>query len=330
VREDGFYILLAASIDNSWAAATEVKAWMNQKNISSVLIDFTSTKAVDYISTLFEVKNGLERLKGQRFGLIGETSDWLVNSNVDPFVIKTKLGIDQIDIPWSTIDLMSDSGVAPEFTAFFKGGDPEALAAAGQVYEALSKQVLAYDLNAMTVECFSLVKSHKTTACLALSKLSMDGIPAGCEGDTCSLLGMMLSKELFGIVPWIANVTKVEDTHVLFSHCTIPANLLKTFEIDTHFETGKGLAIKGKLKAQEVTILRIDHTLSKLFVGLGRVFDYPHQKTACRTQLGVVVSSEIADYFVNSPLGNHHLIIPGNFLLGLDLAAKMLRMERVV
>lgn len=329
VREYGFYLLLATGADNSWAAATEVKAWMNQNNISSILVDFTDPKSIEYISNLYAVKNGLQRLKGQRFGLIGEPSDWLVNSNIDPFLIKTKMGIDQIDIPWGKIDINAFKDVAPEFTAFFRNANLQELLASGQVYEALSKQIKDYELKALTVECFSLVTSRKTTACLALSKLSMDGIPAGCEGDTCSMLGMMLTKELFGVVPWIANTTSVNGSQILFSHCTIPANLLKKFEIDTHYETGKGLAIKGVLKAQEVTILRLDHTLTRIFIGVGLAVEVPYQKMACRTQLAVEVSDKVRGYFMNNPLGNHHLIIPGNFQMGLDLAARLLKLERV-
>jgi L-fucose isomerase-like protein len=330
VREYGFHLLLASASDNSWAAATEVKAWMNQNSVSSLLLDYNSKEANGMIESLYAVKNGLERLKGQRFGLIGEPSEWLVNSNIDPFVIKTKLGIEQIDIPWSKVDLNTTKTVAPEYLAFFKGANPKKLVETGLVYEGLSEVIQKYELRALTVECFSLVTSKKTTACLALSKLSMDGIPAGCEGDTCSMLGLMLVKELFGVIPWIANVAHVGDNTVLFSHCTIPANLLADFEIDTHFESGKGLAIKGKIKTKFVTILRLDHTLTKLFVGVGRVKEVPYQNLACRTQLTVEVSEDVKRYFVNYPLGNHHLIIPGDFRVGLDLAARMLRMERVI
>lgn len=329
VRENGFYLLLATGTDNSWAAATEVKAWMNQNRISSLLVDFTSFKAIEMVEYLHAIKSGLNRLKGQRFGLIGEASDWLVNSNIDPFIIKTKLGVEQIDIPWSKVNVDDVREVAPEYMAFFKHSDTKSLRETGRVYEAISKVVQDFALNAVTVECFSLVTSRKTTACLGLSKLSMDGIPAGCEGDTCSMLGMMLVKEMFGIVPWIANVTHVNSNRVLFSHCTIPANLLVDFELNTHFESGKGLAIKGNLKADEVTILRLDHTLSKLFVGTGKVLDEPYQKMGCRTQLAVAVPPNVIDYFTNAPLGNHHLIVPGNLSLGLDIAARILRMERV-
>jgi L-fucose isomerase-like protein len=320
---------MATRTDNSWAAATEVQAWMNQNRISSLLVDSTSFKAIEMVEYLFAIKAGLNRLKGQRFGLIGEVSDWLVNSNIDPFIIKTKLGVEQVDIPWSMVDIDAVTAVAPEFMAFFKSDDSKALYETGRVYEAISKLVHDFTLNAVTVECFSLVTSRKTTACLGLSKLSMDGIPAGCEGDTCSLLGMMLVKEMFGIVPWIANVTHVNSNRVLFSHCTIPANLLADFELDTHFESGKGLAIKGKLKANEVTILRLDHTLTKLFIATGKIVEEPYEKMGCRTQLAVSVSPDVVDYFTDAPLGNHHLIIPGNLSLGLDIAARILKMKRV-
>lgn len=329
VHEFGFYLLLASSQDNSWAAATEVKAWMNQNNISSLLVDHTHPQAIALVNNLHRVKNGIRKLKGQKFALVGETSEWLVNSSIDPFVIKTKLGVDQIDIPWSQVDVMGQKEVAPDFMSFFKGKDQSALKDSGKVYEALSKVIRDNDLQAITVECFSLIGSCNSTACLALSKLSMDGLPAGCEGDTCSLLGMMLTKELFGIVPWIVNTAHVADNKLTFAHCTVPANLLKDFELDTHFETGKGLAIKGVLKAEDVTIIRLDHTLTRMFVGKGKVLDLPNKKGLCRTQVVLDVSEDTIRYFLNNPLGNHHLIVPGDYVVGFELAARMLRMELV-
>lgn len=329
VSEHGFFLLLASKANNSWAAATEVKAWMNQNNVSSMLLDYTSALTAEIIDNLFDVKNGLTRLKGQRFGLVGKASDWLVNSFIDPFIIKTKLGIDQINIPWTEINLESSGSIAPDFLAFFKGSCPNSLTDAGDIYEMLLRVVSSYSLNALTVECFSVINRCNATACLALSKLCMDGIAAGCEGDTCSLLGMMLAKELFGVVPWMANINHVSTDELLFSHCTIPANLLQDFSLGTHFETGKGLAIKGKIKANEVTIVRFDHTLSKIFIGVGRVVDIPYQKTTCRTQLAVKVTPATSYYFSHNPLGNHHLIIPGNYVVGFDMVARMLRLARV-
>ena len=211
VQEYGFYLLLASDSDNSWAAATEVKAWMNQNNISSLLVDHTKPEALELIENLFKVKNGIKKLKGQRFGLIGDTSDWLVNSSIDPFVIKTKLGVDQVHIPWSKVDVEGQQSVGADFMSFFKTADAKELKQSGKVFEALSSTIRTFDLQAITVECFPLIGACNSTACLGLSKLSMDGIPAGCEGDITSILGMMLSKEVFGIIPWIVNVAHVDE-----------------------------------------------------------------------------------------------------------------------
>ena len=146
VQEYGFYLLLASDSDNSWAAATEVKAWMNQNNISSLLVDHTKPEALELIENLFKVKNGIKKLKGQRFGLIGDTSDWLVNSSIDPFVIKTKLGVDQVHIPWSKVDVEGQQSVGADFMSFFKTADAKELKQSGKVFEALSSTIRTFDL----------------------------------------------------------------------------------------------------------------------------------------------------------------------------------------
>ena len=327
VRKFHLYLLLASGSNNAWAAATEVKAWMNENQVTGILADHTKPEISRLIEDFHQVKNGLKRLEGQRFGLIGDVSEWLVNSAVSPFISKTKLAIEQVDIPWSEVDVKGGKNAGEDFTNLFRESDPERLPDAGRVYEALSEVVRQHNLQALTVECFSLVNSCNTTACLALSKLSRDGIPAGCEGDTCSMIGMMLAKEFTGIIPWIANVAQLKENKVVFAHCTVPGNLLTDFKVDSHFETGKGLAIRGSLQSGEITVIRVDHTLGKMFIALGKAEDAPYSEGFCRTQMHAEFSRNNMDYFVNHPLGNHHLVMPGNWVSRFTMAAKMLRME---
>lgn len=331
VREFEFYPLLASSVENSWAAATEVKAWMNHNNIDSWLIDQDSPTAPLVIDSLHKVINGLKRLRGKRFGLVGDVAHWLVSSNVDPFIIKSKLGIEKVDIPWERVSFDDVTSVSPDFLSFFSESDADELNKSGVIYERFSQLIRQYDLSAITVQCFKLIQKREATACLALSKLSMDGVPAGCEGDICSMLGMMVTKELFGIVPWMANVNYVDESarQVTFSHCAVPGHLLKDFEITTHYESGIGQAVKGNLKAQEVTLVRIDSTLTKMFVGKGTLVPAEHSTQMCRTQVVVQGDEDMVNYFIKNPLGNHHLIVPGDYLLDFKLAAHLLRMELV-
>lgn len=327
LHRNSFYLMIASSIENSWAAATEVKAWMNQNGISSLLIDENDAEAHEVIEALYRVKNGLRRLNGKKFGLIGKPSEWLVASVIDPFIIQSKLGVEQIDLPWEMAKPSNEKEVASDFMNFFKTQSNLEVHLAGRVYESLVSVIRCNDLSALTIECFPLAQKCNTTACLALSKLSMDGIPAGCEGDTCSMIGMMISKEIFGIVPWMANVANVNNSGLLLAHCTVPANMLTAFSLETHFETDMGVAIKGEFRYNEVTLFRVDNNLSRLFAATARVIPSKYVKDACRTQVTFEIDEKTKKYFLESPLGNHHLVVPSNRLKEFWFVAKILGME---
>jgi L-fucose isomerase-like protein len=329
VQEYKFYLIVASRENNSWASATEVKAWMNQHNITSMLISYDDENAENLINDFYNVRNGVRRLHGQRLGLVGTPSDWLVSSVVSPFIMQTRLGIEQVDINWNDIILDEIKQVAPDFSSLFQTENTTELFESGKIYEGLASLVPFYKLNALSVECFSLVNQTCHTACLALSKLNYDGLPAGCEGDTCSAIGLMVGNEVCGVIPWMANTAFVNGNKALFAHCTAPANLYKNFKTETHYETDKGIALSGELKGEMVTIFRLENTLNTMFISLAAVTDHPKCKNACRTQLEVELTNSAKYYFVNNPFGNHHLILPGDWTQRLKLAAKLLRMEVV-
>lgn len=330
VQEYRFYLILASKDGNSWASATEVKAWMNQHNISSVLVNADSPNASSIVESFYSAVNGIKRLHGQRLGVVGNTSDWLVSSTVSPFLLQSRMGIEQVDINWSDIVFDEVKQVAPDFTSLFGNAENKAeLLESGKVYEGLASLVPFYRLNALSVECFPMVNQTGHTACLALSKLNYDKIPSACEADNCSAAGLMFASEVCGTIPWMANTVFVEGNKALFAHCTAPANLLSSFKVDTHYETNKGQALAGEVKADEVTIFRFDNSLSKVFITVAKVTARPKLKTACRTQLEVEITDTASRYFTETPFGNHHLLIPGNKVEVLKLAANILRMEVV-
>lgn len=329
VQEYKFYLIIASRENNSWASATEVKAWMNQHNITSMLISSEDPNAAQIIEDFYNVRNGIRRLHGQRLGLVGNSSDWLVASVVSPFIMQSRLGIEQVDIQWTDIIPEEITQVAPDFLSLFQCDNTKEVFESGRIYEGLASLIPFYKLNALSVECFSLVNQTNHTACLALSKLNLDGIPAGCEGDTCSAVGLMVGYEVCGVIPWMANTAFVNGNKALFAHCTAPTNLYKKFKTDTHYETDKGLALSGEIKGDVVTIFRFENTLNKMFITLAEVTDHPKSKNACRTQIEVKLSDSARAYFINNPFGNHHQILPGDWAQRLKLAALLLRMEVV-
>ncbi|MBE9469424.1 MAG: hypothetical protein IMY72_14050 [Bacteroidetes bacterium] len=327
VTSKHFYLLIGSQNDNSYASATEVKAYLNEMNIPSMLIDEEEAGTTKILNDFFTVKKALNSLKGQKLGLIGKVSDWLISSEISSEILDEKLGIDLCVIPWSELTHFSKFKASDSFFNTFSDKTNIDLTETGKVNELLTQTIKNNNLDAITVECFPMVKKNCVTACLPLAKFNNDGIPAGCEGDITAIAGMMLCKELTGTIPWIANINKVTDDLCMFSHCTIAPCLLSDFSVKTHFETGVGTAIQGDFKSDLITIFRFDKYISKMFIATANITGRPKSDTACRTQIEVKLSQNEVKLLRNNPLGNHHLIFPGDCKKLLQFACEFLGVE---
>lgn len=327
VSEGRFYMLVGSQNDNAYASATEVKAYLNERNIPSILLGEEDDKTKVFLQEVLESKKAINALLGKKLGLIGKVSDWLISSSISPDLLKSKLGVELIRIPWEELAHFSEFKPADSFLSYFSGTTQMDLSDTAKVSGLLTETIERMELDAITVECFPLVKKDSVTACLPLAKLNNDGFPAGCEGDITAIVGMMLCKELTGIVPWIANINKANEESCLFSHCTIAPKLVSRYSIKTHFETGLGTAIEGDFLDDQVTIFRFDHNLSRAFIASANITGRPKSENACRTQIEVKLREEEVKLLRQSPLGNHHLIIPGDHTKVLKLACLLLGME---
>ncbi|WP_461642702.1 hypothetical protein [Labilibaculum euxinus] len=327
-EKNRFYILLSNELDNSNAAALEIKAWMNREGISSVLLS-NPEEMKAYMSKYIEVTSAIEALKGKQLGLIGNVSDWLIASSVEKNVLMSRLGINLKQIDWKSLCSFGDAEINNDFLNKFEYTDHQEKLNASKIYNILKDCVENEKLDALTVECFPLVRQKSVTACLALSLFNDQQIPAGCEGDLASIVGMMFAKELSGSIPWMANVAKISAETALFAHCTIGTNLLSDYEVTTHFETGLGTAIRGMYRYNDITVFRFNSELNKAFITTGEVLDRPRYATACRTQIEVKLPLSAITKLKENPLGNHHLILQGNQLEKLQLACGLLGIELI-
>lgn len=321
-----FYLLIGSKHDNAYASATEVKAYLNEIDISSVLMDEEEAETMALLNDFFIIKQALETLKNQRIGLIGKISDWLISSGIPAETLDSKFGINLLTIPWSELDHFSEFETSGKFLAAFAGSKAD-LTETAKVSEMLSQTIRNHNLDAITVECFPMVQKDSVTACLPLAYLNNEGFPAGCEGDLTAITGMMLCKELTGIVPWIANINKVTESVCMFSHCTIAPGLITDLAVNTHFETGKGTAIEGNFKSDIVTIFRFNNSLNRAFIATAKVSGRPKLPTACRTQIEVELSAKEIKLLREKPLGNHHLILPGDYSNLLRLTCMVLGIQ---
>jgi L-fucose isomerase-like protein len=312
LRPGRFALLLAAFQDNAWAAALEVKAWADNHGVPAGLLSMDEALRGPVLKNHARVCDGFRRLEGKRAGLIGHVSHWLVASSVTPGLLQERLGIELVQLDWEDL---SDYHAYPPSDKLLQAFQPHTslpLEKEAGVYSFLRQVMRQHRLDALTLECFEMVKDKGVTACLALSLLNSEGVVAGCEGDLASLAGLMAGQALTGRIPWMANVAGMNGNRLLLAHCTAPLDLLCGVHVRTHFETELSAAVQGTLAMEELTLFRLDERLERVFIAPGRVGGRPQHERACRTQLEVVLDPADADKLRQSPLGNHHLVLPGN------------------
>ena len=158
-------------------------------------------------------------------------------------------------------------------------------------------------------KCFDLLESCRTTSCLALARLSDEGIISGCEGDIPSLWTLIVAKALTGRPAFMANPSSSNRAAgtVDFAHCTIPLSMCKSYTLPSHFESGIGIGIAGILPECPCSIMKIGGPrLDKVYQAKGTIVCNTRIPERCRTQIRFQFPSraEFARFMANR-LGNH-------------------------
>ena len=200
----------------------------------------------------------------------------------------------------------------------------QAIPGANRLYKALQTLVSDYGLSGLTIRCFDLLTSIHNTGCLALARLNSEGYVAGCEGDVPAMLSMMIGRAVSGVSGFQANPSSIdpETGEIVFSHCTVPLDMVSSFGLDTHFESGIGVGIRGQLPSGPVTVFKVSGDLSRHFVCEGELLRCEAKPDLCRTQTVLRLPASAASYFLTEPIGNHHIILPGHHVAVLEALLK--------
>lgn len=322
------FYLLTSGKSNSLAASMEILSYLRQQGLKGEIIHGESTYIAQRINTLLKVAEARQLLQGTRLGIIGQPSDWLISSHADKQKVRQQWGIELVDIPMQELlDIINDTPI-DETTA--EKAPTEAirrsLPVANQIYKALKALVQRHQLQGFTLRCFDLLGTVHNTGCLALARLNAEGIMAGCEGDVPALLSMTIVHALTGVSGFQANPASIDPQTgtMVFAHCTIPLNMVERYELDTHFETGIGVGIRGYMHEGPVTIYKVaadltpdagtpSHQLPRFFVAEGQLVRNESKPDLCRTQQVIQLADPTqTTYFLTHPIGNHHIIVPGH------------------
>ena len=350
-------LLLTSGKSNSLAASMEILSYLRQEGLRGEILHGSPSYIRSRIEALSKVEEARRFLEYKTLGIVGHPSDWLISSGFDRDVILDKLGIslqyipmeelleeysslkDEVAESWKEVQSLrsacrSLSGTARSLSdtdrslSGAEGPLPtpvkQALPGAYRLYKALQTLVSDYGLSGLTIRCFDLLTSIHNTGCLALARLNSEGYVAGCEGDVPAMLSMMIGRAVSGVSGFQANPSSIdpETGEIVFSHCTVPLDMVSSFGLDTHFESGIGVGIRGQLPSGPVTVFKVSGDLSRHFVCEGELLRCEAKPDLCRTQTVLRLPASAASYFLTEPIGNHHIILPGHHAAVLEALLK--------
>ena len=318
-------VILADGMQNSLAAALEVSSWLRNRGMKSEILHGELTSIIKRVHILYNNFQAQRSLFGVRIGVIGTPSSWLVASNVDYLLAKRRWGVEYIDIPlervYKVYDRITDNEVGASCAAVAsqalacREGPPEDMLKAMRLYRAIKRVCKEEKLSAVTLSCFKMIERTGTTGCLALAMLNDEGILAGCEGDLQSIFTLLAAKALTGKVGFMANPSMINTrtNELILAHCTIGLKQTEKYIIRNHFETESGIGIQGLLPTGDVTIVKCGgECLDEYYLSTGTLTENTNFINMCRTQVRIKMNTP-AEYFLKNPLGNHHILIQGNY-----------------
>ena len=316
------YYLLTSGTDNSLAASIEILTYLNCEGLEGEILHGSPQYIADRIRALLEGRKGKSesaqtykaQIKdkvdlGGRYGVVGKPSDWLIASVPDYEMVKQVFGTELVPIPMTELLTGYESAEPREEIR-----DNLDFGSSRRLVDAMLQLRKKYELDGLTVRCFDLLDSIHTTGCLSLAQLNNDGFIGTCEGDVMSLLSMALVRKVTGQSSFQANpsIIDVEENSIVLAHCTLPYDMTDSYGFDTHFESGIGVAVKGELREEPVTILRLAKDLKTYWIAEGEIVRNLNESTLCRTQIEIKLDDEynVGD-LLRFPCGNHHIVFYG-------------------
>ena len=310
--------LLTTGPNNSLAASMEILSYLRQHEIPGEILHGSDSFVADRIKDLAKVFAVKKKLKGSRIARVGHPSDWLISSDVDAKQSKELNGIEIVDVTMEEFfdEINKKEYKDNEYTKMIKakGYDEKEVAEALYIYGALRRIADKYQLDGLTVRCFDLLDTVHSTGCAALAILNSEGVYASCEGDVPALISMMVLGQLSGKDVFMANPSRIDTdrNEIVFAHCTLPITMPKDFEIMTHFESQLGVAFRGKLAQGPITVFKCSGLMNEHFVTSGTLLENLSLYNLCRTQIRLKLDKPVT-YFLTRSIGNHHLIVEGDY-----------------
>ena len=319
---------------NSLPAVVESIAYLRKKGLKyGVELYKTPQQVQEILSRLKKVAEAYNKVKNCRFGLIGGISPWLIYSNTSTEIIRKRGLGELIYIPMEKIyeeygkqkaDVELLNNIIKGAVRIELSNLHDNLTNALKVYNVLQEIIREYKLCGLTIKCFDLIKEKNTTACVALSLLNTNLIPAACEGDIPLLYSMVLGTYTTGKPVFMGNPISIRENEVVIAHCT--SWLAGKYSLYTHFESDTGVGIRVDYPlGEKATIYRLNSELDTLRIGVGEIVEHDWSRYQCRTQVKLKINNAMK--ILTESIGNHYALIIGDHTRELVDIANLLGFE---
>jgi len=202
----------------------------------------------------------------------------------------------------------------------------------GKMYLAFKSLASRNKVDAVSLDCFRLIKRTGTSACLAFSLLIDEGKISVCEGDLRSSALMMIFRELAG-PSWLGNLVQVDRSlnTITLAHCTAPSSLAEAggkIILRSHFESGEGVSLDVPLRRLPVTVANLQFKPLQMVIARGELLESQIGKfSLCRTQAKIKLGGNV-DHLLQFT-GNHHVVAYGDWAETLLRIGKKLNMSLI-
>ena len=322
--------LLTDGLNNSLAAALEVSACFGYKDMKVRIIHGSIPEMVEQVLIHHRAFAAKRSLKGKRIGVIGTPAPWLVASHVDYLLASQRWGVTYVDIPieevFKRFYAITDDEIGMQASIFANRAKacqdttPDDLLRAMRLYKAVKDICAEQKLDAVTLSSDQCISQLNATGNVTSALLTDEGIPAGGEGDLQTIMTMLMAYAITGKPTFMGNPSFIDRkrNELILAHCSVPTKMVDEFIIRDHFETGRGIGLQGLMHEGDITLFKCGgECLDEYYVSEGYLVENTNLISACRTQFRLKMNKPV-DYFLNNPVGNHHVLIQGHHAAALQ------------
>jgi L-fucose isomerase-like protein len=323
-------ILIADDYDNSLPTAIETSAWIRQHGFKCEVVYGEKDEVILELQLLYNCFKAQRSLIGTKIGVVGTPSPLLISSGIDYLLTKRRWGLEFVDIPIDevisrfkkirTSDVSDKVPILMDQANLCRECSPTDIVDSIKLYHALLQLCEDYGLKNLSINCKRILAQVPVTACLASALMNDDGYTVGCEGDLQALFTMIAIKAITSNSSFMVNTNHIDKkrNEVVLSHCTVGLDLTDKFDLRSHYASGKSVSIQGYLPAMDYSVVRCGgECLDQYFVSSGHLVENTNYTPFYRTQIRMKLNTPVS-YFLTKPLGNHHVVVPGNQVAKID------------